>query len=367
VSAARILLYCRAGFEKECAQEISAVAAEMGVEGFVKARPDSGFALFQAHQDDMGAELGRNLEFRRLIFPRQMVRASELLALPEVDRVTPIVAAARALGRRFAALWIEMPDTNDGKSLSSLTRPLTPHLERALAKAGIAIDDAKAAERLHVFFVGGRACHVGVSDAGNSSRWPMGIARLRMPSGSPSRSTLKLAEALLEFLDEKERAKRLAPGMTAADLGASPGGWTWQLVQRGLMVTAVDNGAIDPPLLETGQVKHRRDDGFHYRPAEPVDWMVCDMVESPSKIARLASRWIAEGWCRDTIFNLKLPMKKRWEEVGRCREIIDTELGGAGYYLRMKHLYHDREEVTAYLARRQREPLHSKRNVKEKP
>jgi 23S rRNA (cytidine2498-2'-O)-methyltransferase len=155
--------------------------------------------------------------------------------------------------------------------------------------------------------------------------------------------------------------------MTAADLGASPGGWTWQLVQRGLMVTAVDNGAIAPPLLETGQVKHRRDDGFHYRPAEPVDWMVCDMVESPSKIARLASRWIAEGWCRDTIFNLKLPMKKRWEEVGRCREIIDTELGGAGYYLRMKHLYHDREEVTAYLARRQREPLHSKRNVKEKP
>jgi 23S rRNA (cytidine2498-2'-O)-methyltransferase len=260
-----------------------------------------------------------------------------------------------------------MPDTNDGKALSSLTKPLTPHLEKALAKAGIAIDDAKAAERLHVFFVGGRACHVGVSDLGNSSQWPMGIARLRMPSGSPSRSTVKLAEALLEFLDEKERAKRLAPGMTAVDLGASPGGWTWQLVQRGLMVTAVDNGAIDPPLLETGQVKHRRDDGFHYRPAEPVDWMVCDMVESPSKIARLASRWIAEGWCRDTIFNLKLPMKKRWEEVGRCREIIDEALGGAGYYLRMKHLYHDREEVTAYLARRQREPIHSKRNGKEKP
>ncbi len=363
MSAARILLYCRAGFEKECAQEITAAAAEMGVAGFVKARPDSGFALFQAHQDDMGAELGGNLAFRRLVFPRQMVRTGEILHLAEADRVSPIVTAARALGRRFAALWIEMPDTNDGKSLSTLTRPLTPHLERALAKAGIAIDDAEASERLHVFFVGGRACHAGVSDVANSSRWPMGIARLRMPSGSPSRSALKLGEALLEFLDEKERARRLAPGMTAVDLGASPGGWTWQLVQRGLMVIAVDNGAIDPRLLDTGQVKHRRDDGFHFRPSEPADWMVCDMVESPARIARLASRWIAEGWCRETIFNLKLPMKKRWEEVGRCREIIDTELGGAGYYLRMKHLYHDREEVTAYLARRQREPLNSKRNA----
>jgi 23S rRNA (cytidine2498-2'-O)-methyltransferase len=325
----------------------------------VKARPDSGFAVFHPHQDDMGAELGKHLEFRRLVFPRQMVRVTDLLALPETDRVTPIVAALRPLGKRFAALWIEMPDTNEGKSLSTLTKPLTPHLEKALKKAGVVFDDEKAEERLHVFFVGGRACHVGVSAVANSSHWPMGIVRLRMPSAAPSRSTLKLAEALLEFLDEKERAKRLAPGMTAVDLGASPGGWTYQLVQRGLMVLAVDNGPMDPALLETGQVKHRRDDGFHFRPADPVDWMVCDMVESPSKIARIAAKWIAEGWCGETVFNLKLPMKKRWEEVERCRGIIDEALGGGGYYLRMKQLYHDREEVTAYLARRKREPINS--------
>jgi len=321
----------------------------------VKGRPDSGFAIFQAHDDDRGVELGRQIEFKRLVFPRQLVRTGALLAPAEGDRVSPMAAAARALGSRFAALRIEMPDTNDGKALSALAKPLTPHLEKALAKEGVVFDDESATERLHVFFVGGLACHVGVSTIGNSSDWPMGIARLRMPSGSPSRSTLKLAEALMEFLDEKERAQRLAPGMTAIDLGASPGGWTWQLVQRGLMVIAVDNGAMDPALLETGQVKHRRDDGFHYRPAEPVDWMVCDMVESPARIARLAAQWIAQGWCAETIFNLKLPMKKRWEEVERCRGIVDEALGGGGYYLRIKHLYHDREEVTAYLARRRRE------------
>ena len=139
MSASRLLLYCRAGFEKECAQEISAAASHAGVEGFVKARPESGFAIFQAHEDEAGAELGRKIEFRRLVFPRQVVRVGELLALTEGDRVTPIVAAAKALGRRFAALWIEMPDTNDGKSLSALTKPLAPHLERALTKAGIEV------------------------------------------------------------------------------------------------------------------------------------------------------------------------------------------------------------------------------------
>jgi len=111
---------------------------------------------------------------------------------------------------------------------------------------------------------------------------------------------------------------------------------------------------MDAALMETGQVKHRRDDGFHFTPADPVDWMVCDMVESPSRIARLAAGWIAQGWCRETIFNLKLPMKKRWEEVQRCRGIIDEALGGGGYFLRIKQLYHDREEVTCYLARQRK-------------
>jgi 23S rRNA (cytidine2498-2'-O)-methyltransferase len=349
----RILLYCRAGFERECAQEITDVAMEMGVEGYVKAKPDSGFALFQPHQDAMGVELGQHIRYGALVFPRQLVRATELLAdLPENDRATPIARRAREIGASFRELRIEMPDTNDGKALSTLTKPLLPHLERALKRAGVAIDDADAEERLHVFFVGGRACHVGTSVPGNSSEWTMGIPRLRMPSASPSRSTLKLAEALLEFLSAEDREKRLAPGMTAVDLGASPGGWTWQLVQRGMMVTAVDNGEIDQRLLDSGQVKHRRTDGFHYRPAEPVDWMVCDMVESPSRIATLVGRWAAEGWCREAIFNLKLPMKKRREELQRCEAIIDEALGGGGYYLRMKHLYHDREEVTAYLSRR---------------
>jgi 23S rRNA (cytidine2498-2'-O)-methyltransferase len=354
VRPSQLLLYCRAGFEKECAQEVTAVAAAMGVEGFVKARPDSAFAVFHPHQEAMGEELGTHLEFARLVFPRQVVRVAEILTdLPEGDRVTPIVAAAHALGTRFAALWLETPDTNDGKSLASLIKPLTAHLEKGLRKAGVRFDDESAEDRLHVFFIGGRACYVGLSRVGASSRWPMGIPRLRMPGGSPSRSTLKLAEALMEFVDdEKGRAARIKPGMSAVDLGASPGGWTWQLVQRGFMVTAVDNGAMDPAVMESGQVKHRRDDGFHFIPADPVDFMVCDMVESPSRIARLATKWIVEGWSAETIFNLKLPMKKRWEEVGRCREIIDEALGGGGYFLRMKQLYHDREEVTAYLSRR---------------
>jgi 23S rRNA (cytidine2498-2'-O)-methyltransferase len=352
VTASRILVYCRAGFEKECAQELSAAALAAGVEGFVKARPASGFALFQAHDERAGEAFAAGLAFDALVFARQLVRASGLVPLVAADRVAPIVRAVRALGSaRFGALWLEMPDTNEGKALAALTRSLAPHLERALAAAGIAFADASAAERLHVFFTGSLACHVGASRRDNGSPWPMGIPRLRMPPSAPSRSTLKLAEALLVLVGETELARALAPGMRAIDLGAAPGGWTWQLVRRGLMVTAVDNGAIDPALLETGQVRHRREDGLRFHPAEPVEWMVCDMVESPSRIARLAARWIAEGWCRRSIFNLKLPMKKRWEEVLLCRAAIEEQVG-APHTLRIRHLYHDREEPLHWKARR---------------
>ncbi len=351
MGAANLLAYCRAGFEKECAQELTCHADAAGIAGFVKARPESAFAVFHPHEAGAAEAFARRLDPTSLVFPRQVVRCGEALAdLPVGDRAAPIAAAAACLGHAFREVFVETPDTNDGKALAALLRPLEPHLRRALARAAVAVDDAGAAERLHAFFLGGTACHVGVTRVAASSPWPMGIPRLRMPHGAPSRSTLKLAEALLFFLGDEAEGRRMRPGMTAVDLGASPGGWTWQLVRRGLMVTAVDNGPMDAALLETGQVKHRREDGFRYRPPEPVDWMVCDMVESPSRVCALAALWIAQGWCREAVFNLKLPMKKRWEEVQRARGLVEEALGDRPYRLRMKHLYHDREEITAWLA-----------------
>ena len=182
--------------------------------------------------------------------------------------------------------------------------------------------------------------------------WPLGIPRLRMPPGAPSRSTLKLAEAFATFLGDDE-AGLLRPGLRAVDLGAAPGGWTWQLVQRGIKVTAVDNGPLKGAVADDALVTHLREDGLHWRPRRPVDWLVCDIVEQPIRIAELVGRWIADGAARRAIFNLKLPMKKRYDEVRRCEQRIADLLGAAGmrHTLRVRQLYHDREEVTAYLAR----------------
>ena len=348
------LLYCRPGFERECAQEITDAAATVGVYGFVKARENSGFAVFIPYET-VATGLRRDLRFVDFVFARQIVHDAVLVeAMPTGDRITPLLQCIREnFDRRFSEVLLETADTNEAKDLSSFLKKFSPAFNSAAANAGL-LAGHSTAPRLHVFFLSSAAAWVGASDPDNDSPWHMGIPRLKLPRGAPSRSTQKLAEAFSVFLTEHERADWLREGRTAVDLGAAPGGWTWQLVHHGLHVTAIDNGALDPALLANFQVEHLQVDGFHWHPKQAVDWVVCDMIEKPARIANLMADWLANGYAQRAIFNLKLPMKKRREEVIACKALVEARLTDTNFLWRARQLYHDREEVTVSVARHQR-------------
>lgn len=349
-----IFLFCRPGFEGECAAEMQEKSAQLGISGYAKAKPDSGYVVFITYQAEDAAALHARLAFDQLVFTRQWFIVSEMRNdLPPTDRVTPICQALAALPQSAAELLLETPDTNEAKELSGLCRSLERPLARALEQHKLLQRDRAPDITIHICLLSATAAYIGYAHTANSARWPMGIPRLKFPHQAPSRSTLKLEEAFLSFLDESEREHLLHTGMTAVDLGACPGGWTWQLVRRHLRVIAVDNGTMAESVMDTGLVTHLRVDGFRYTPESPVDWMVCDIVEQPIRIADLVARWVERGWCRYTIFNLKLPMKKRYLEYQRCLALIDERLraAGIGYHVRAKQLYHDREEITVFLAR----------------
>ncbi|MFP4611125.1 MAG: 23S rRNA (cytidine(2498)-2'-O)-methyltransferase RlmM, partial [Thiohalophilus sp.] len=266
--------------------------------------------------------------------------------LPLADRLTPILRLLQQQPRQYVGFFIETPDTNTGKELQKLCRALARPLESQLDAGGLY--RANADDRLHLCFLSTHAAYVGYAPLDNSSIWLMGIPRLRAPRNAPSRSALKLEEGMLRLLFDEEREQFLRPGMKAVDLGAAPGGWSWQLIQRHLFVIAVDNGPMQEDLLDSGQLEHIREDGFRYRPSKNVDWMVCDIVDKPKKVTALMTRWLVNRWCRYTMFNLKLPMKKRYQEVQQCLTMLHDELIAAGIEatIRCKQLYHDREEVT---------------------
>ena len=85
------------------------------------------------------------------------------------------------------------------------------------------------------------------------------------------------------------------------------------------------------------------------RPSVWTGW--CDIVDKPVRVLAMVERWLTRKWCREAIFNLKLPMKKRWDEVTRCLTTLEEALAtaGVGATIRCRHLYHDREEVTVYV------------------
>jgi 23S rRNA (cytidine2498-2'-O)-methyltransferase len=315
--------------------------------------PGNAYIVFHPSSATDSSRLLRELAFNRLIFTRQWFGLlAELKNLPEMDRATPITTVITKRLSTLTDVWLEYPDTNTGKEMSGFCRKFERPLLDRLQEGGITLKSGGSL-RLHLFFLNSRHVLVGISDPMNSARWPQGIPRLRMPGNAPSRSTFKLEEALLVFLDETERKTLLQAGMHAVDLGAAPGGWTWQLVRRGLQVTAIDNGPMAENVMQSGLIEHLRTDGFTYRPPKRVDWLVCDMVEQPTRIAALIADWFAQDRCRYAIFNLKLPMKKRYQITQECLAIIGKRLGRLGhiYQLSCKQLYHDRAEVTTFLAR----------------
>jgi 23S rRNA (cytidine2498-2'-O)-methyltransferase len=352
VSTARpgLLAWCRPGFEGELAAEFGERAGALGIHGYAKAQRGEGLVLFLLGEDDDGAA-ARALDWRSLIYARQLLRLRhELRGLDPTDRLTPVLEALAGFQPPggWGELIVEHADSDAAKPLAGLARAFGNALRGALRRnrwLGAEVDPRRP--RLHVGLLAGDHLLLAEGDPASSPNWPGGIPRLRMLRDAPSRSALKLEEALQVLLDAGERERWLQPGQRAADLGAAPGGWSWVLARAHLRVTAIDNGPLAASAMATGLIEHHRADGFHWQPAKPLDWMVCDMVEQPRRVAQRMATWLREGWCRYTLFNLKLPMKKRWEETRLCLDLLH-EQAGRPLELRAKQLYHDRDEITVF-------------------
>lgn len=352
-----LLLYCRAGFENDTANEIQQLASEHGVFGYIKAKSNSGYAVFECYQPEQAEILHEKVSLTQLIFTRQwFVITKQFERMDPTDRVGEILSEKASIPI-CSEVRVEHPDTEQGKELAKFCRKFLVPLRQALKKHEVLKDKVKKeqAKCLFVFFIDNQSCYLGYAFSNNCSPQPLGILRLKASSQAPSRSSNKLDEAFQIFIAKGEHPVRLHSGMHAVDLGACPGGWTYQLVKRGMLVQAIDNGLMADSLMETGQVQHFQEDGFVYEPKKKnVTWLVCDMVEKPQRVAKLMAEWVAKEWCVESIFNLKLPMKKRFECVSECLEIVRNTLlekGCKHFQLQVKHLYHDREEITVHLRR----------------
>ena len=175
-----------------------------------------------------------------------------------------------------------------------------------------------------------------------SSRQPGGEVRMKDDPQAPSRSFLKVEEAFYCMNEWPQ------PGQRVVDLGAAPGGWTLAFAKRGCAVAAVDNGALKlpPPGSGWGPVEHLKRDGLSFAlPADtpPVDWLVADMLVPPGCVVSLLRNWLKAPAMKRFVVNMKLP---EGPPLGAIRPLQELLAQHPNFQTKLRHLYHDREEIT---------------------
>lgn len=266
----------------------------------------------------------------------------------EVERVVAtmdaLAAAALQLVRASgSAVHVQAwsSDTDFGNALSAEVQSAEAAVKAAIGDA--AVETFKAAgERdaplLQLCVVARGLYALGLqSPADALSPAPGGRQRMWRES-STSRAAMKVDEAL--------ESLALAPGRgdLCVDLGAAPGGWTERLLQRGARVIAVDPANMAPHLQGHGKLRHVKDSAFSFEPDDPADWLFCDMAWRPLEVAQLLAKWGRRGWASQLVANIKLPMKDKNQILHRVRFILEKH--GGWKSLRVRQLYHDRDEVT---------------------
>lgn len=341
-----ILFHCRSGQENTLCAELNERLNLWGLPGY--SQPGPGLVIWQASGSDWPSlkGLASSLVFARSLLPV----VAELPAMPAQDRISALLAAlsaqaAKGLKGPFGGIRLEETDDPSTRELSVLCRKLTHPLRKALRDQGyLTPKEQNNRPWLVLVMTSSTSGYLCRTEPGESSPHPMGVLRLKMPASAPSRSTLKLEEACRLLLGGQDQ-DWFVPGRWAVDLGAAPGGWTWQLVKRDQRVFAIDNGPMDEQLMASGSVEHLLEDGFRWQPPRPIDWLVCDMITQPQRTTELMLAWLSKGWAQRAIFNLKLPMKKSWPMVQACLAQLSEGLG-PHYRIIAKQLYHDRDEVT---------------------
>ncbi len=269
--------------------------------------------------------------------------------LPVAAICAPTAAAVHEILRPHlggpCALHVWVPDSDPGNLLSSLAADLQRELRQRLEadRPGQLLDDGPAAKEaggrlLQVCLLSAEEAAVGALRAVDAqSLAPGGRLRFHVDREAPSRSAMKLGEALAWLGRGPE------PEDVCVDLGASPGGWTYIIAQRRAHVVAVDPGLLAPSLRNRKGIEHLRMDAFRFEPELPADWLFCDMAFRPLEVASLLAKWGRKHWARFLLANIKLPMRKRAEMMKRVKEILKT---GGWTGVRVRQLYHDRDEVT---------------------
>ena len=224
---------------------------------------------------------------------------------------------------------------------------LNETLSQALEESTGAVMDCRWPQQVVSILCKPNLAYVGVSlTEMNRSAWPGGKHRFKKDDDQVSRAEFKLLEAMSVFNLE------LPAKGYALDIGASPGGWTRMLAEKGLRVDAIDPGDLDRRLRGNRLITHHRKRIQEYSGGPKhfdaiVNDMKMDARDSIDIMLRYSRRLAPDGIA---LMTLKMPQMGKSTAASR-RELdmlrADLDRLFEGYsVIGARQLYHNRSEVT---------------------
>ena len=237
------------------------------------------------------------------------------------------------------------------KSLASNLRGRTLQVFPKLP-AATADDQESTAETLFCL-VGKEGLFCGMATPRAANGWYPGGTKFISQSraGTISRAGAKIAEAL-HWL-RLHRAP-LPEGSHWLELGASPGGMTSELLDRGFLVTAVDRAPLDPRLDRRPGLTFLKADAATFLPPPGIlfDALLSDLNGDALVSLRLVIRLLPHlrpGGL--VVFTLKTPHTETLTDLtALCQAVIATAAAGLRL-IAITHLTYNRQEFTVFFER----------------
>lgn len=153
-------------------------------------------------------------------------------------------------------------------------------------------------------------------------------------SSPPSQAYQKIWEALLRMPTRPETQDY------CVDLGSSPGGWTWFLLQLGATVLSIDGAELHPSLNQNLNLQFLKKDAFKFDPKSlkrPPTWLFCDVICAPERLLPLIQCWTEAFPKIKCVFTLKFKGEAEIALVEKFQQIKNS---------RVVHLHHNKHELT---------------------
>lgn len=272
-----------------------------------------------------------------------------------------IEKAAQALAKKFAprapqaVLAGPLDAGTPNRYYKSLASNLRGRVLQLFPKLKVATAEEQDPRQPSLFvLVGKEGLFAGMTTPRDANGFhPGGMKFIRQSGGMISRAGAKIAEALHWLRLHRDPP---AEGSQWLELGASPGGMTGELLQRGFAVTAVDRAPLDARLRGAAGLKFILADATAFRllPSARFEALLCDLNGPARESMRAVTRVSRNLWPGGlVVFTLKTAGAESVAEILSLARAVEADAAAAGLLLIGRtHLNYNRHEFTLCFERR---------------